>query len=174
MQVRPFELCFDHAGKLLKRTSGFEFSDIKMSKRRHRFSYAEILYRLRFVLSKWLIESVKFVVRFAIGDARGLRSSVWRVWKGRKKDDLYIAPRPMVSVLKGSLHASGLCYFSITAHQHAQMMATGTAREKRALTRWKRLPTPASWLCGSGMHALCGGISSTEFYAGRRREYDSH
>jgi hypothetical protein len=90
----------------------------------------------------------EFVVRFAIGDARGLRSSVWRVWKGRKKDDLYIAPRPMVSVLKGSLHASGLCYFSITAHRHAQMMGTGTAREKRALTRWKRLPTPASGFVG--------------------------
>jgi hypothetical protein len=29
-----------------------------MSKRRHRFCYAEILYRLRFVFSKWLIESV--------------------------------------------------------------------------------------------------------------------
>ena len=66
----------------------------------------------------------EFVVRFAIGDTRGYRSSVWRVWKARNKDDLYIAPRPMVSVLKGSLHASGLCYFSITSQHHAQMLAT--------------------------------------------------
>ena len=27
----------------------------------------------------------EFVVRFAIGDARGLRSSVWRVWKGAEE-----------------------------------------------------------------------------------------
>jgi hypothetical protein len=88
----------------------------------------------------------EFVVRFAVGDARGLRSSVWRIWKGRKKDDIYIAPRPVVSILKGSLHESGLCYFSITTEHHARMTSTGTARERRALTRWKRVPTPASGL----------------------------
>jgi hypothetical protein len=86
----------------------------------------------------------EFVVRFAVGDARGHRSSVWRIWKGRNKDDIYIAPRPMVSKLKGSLHESGFCYFSVTTEHHKQMMAAGTAREKRGLTRWKRLPTPAA------------------------------
>jgi hypothetical protein len=89
----------------------------------------------------------KFVVRFAVGDKRGIRSSVWRIWKGRRKDDIYIAPRPVVSFIKGSLHASGLCYFSVTAEHHAQMVATGTARrEGRALTRWQRLATPAAGL----------------------------
>ena len=88
----------------------------------------------------------EFVVRFAVGDARGLRSSVWRIWKGRNKDDIYIAPRPMVSMLKGSLHQSGLCYLSVTRQHHERMMATGTARDKRALTRWKRGPTPAAGL----------------------------
>jgi len=91
----------------------------------------------------------KFVVRFAVGDGRGLRSSVWRVWKGRKKDDIYIAPRPMVSVLKGSLHESGLCYFSITTEHHARMISTGTAHERCALTKWQRLPTPASGFAGA-------------------------
>jgi hypothetical protein len=71
------------------------------------------------------------VIRFAVADSWGLRSSVWRVWNGRKKDDIYIAPRAMVSVLKCSLHESGLCYFSITAQHHAEMMAKGVAREKR-------------------------------------------
>jgi hypothetical protein len=68
---------------------------------------------------------------------------------GRNKDDIYIAPRPMVSVLKGSLHESGLCYFSITSQHQAQMIATGAARERRALTRWKRLPTPANGFVGA-------------------------
>jgi hypothetical protein len=38
----------------------------------------------------------EFVVRFAVGDdKRGVRSSVWRIWKGRNKDDIYVAPRPV-------------------------------------------------------------------------------
>jgi hypothetical protein len=88
----------------------------------------------------------RFLVRFAVGDREGLRSSVWRIWKARNTDDIYIAPRPMVSIAKASLHVSGLCYFSITKERHRQMIAAGTAREKRALTGWKRLPTPPSGL----------------------------
>jgi hypothetical protein len=87
-----------------------------------------------------------FVLRFAIADQRGARSSVWRIWKGRRKDDIYIAPRPIVSIAKGSLHASGHCFFSFTAQHHAQMLASGNAREKRAFTRWQRLPTPSAGL----------------------------
>src|SRR5260221_8657214 len=87
-----------------------------------------------------------FVIRFAIADASGARSSVWRVWKGRDKDDIYVAPRPIVGFAKGSLHASGLCYFSITAQREAQMIAVGSAREHRAFRRWRRHPTPEAGL----------------------------
>jgi hypothetical protein len=72
----------------------------------------------------------EFVVRFAIADERGARSSVWRIWKGRGKDDIYIAPRAIVSFAKGSVHASGLCYFSLTAQRHDQMVATQARRER--------------------------------------------
>jgi hypothetical protein len=51
-----------------------------------------------------------------------------------------------VSIAKGSLHASGHCFFSFTAQHHAQMLASGNAREKRAFTRWQRLPTPNAGL----------------------------
>ena len=84
----------------------------------------------------------EFVARFAIADDSGARSSVWRIWKGRGKDDIYIAPRPIVSIAKISLQASGYCYFSFTSQRHAEMAAGGTARTKRAFTRWQRLPTP--------------------------------
>jgi hypothetical protein len=57
----------------------------------------------------------EFVVRFAIADERGARSSVWRIWKAKGEDDIYVAPRPIVSITKGSLHANGLCYFSHTS-----------------------------------------------------------
>jgi hypothetical protein len=87
-----------------------------------------------------------FVIRFAIADASGARSSVWRIWKGRGKDDIYIAPRPIVPFAKGSLHASGLCYFSITSQRHAEMTTAGSSRESRALRRWRRAPTPDAGL----------------------------
>jgi hypothetical protein len=90
----------------------------------------------------------EFVVRFVIGDATGARSSVWRIWKGRGKDDIYIAPRPIVPFVKGSLHASGLCYFSITSQRHTEMITAGSARENRALRRWRRVPTPDAGLVG--------------------------
>ncbi len=88
----------------------------------------------------------EFVVRFAIADDSGARSSVWRIWKGRGKDDIYIAPRPIVSIAKGSLHKSGHCYFSFTSQHHTQMVVAGTAREKRAFTRWRRLQAPQAGL----------------------------
>jgi hypothetical protein len=88
----------------------------------------------------------EFVVRFAIADATGARSSVWRIWKGRDKDDIYVAPREIVGSAKGSLHESGLCYFSITSQRHARMAAAGSARENRALRRWRRHPTPGAGL----------------------------
>ena len=83
-----------------------------------------------------------FVVRFAVGNTAGQRSSVWRVWKSRTKDDVYLAPRPMAHSLKGSLHASGLCYFSITSDKYAQMADSGSAPHKRAFVRWHRPSTP--------------------------------
>jgi hypothetical protein len=87
-----------------------------------------------------------FVLRFAIADQRGALSSVWRIWKGRGKDDIYIVPRPIVSLAKGSLHASGHCFFSFTSQHQAQLVASGGAREKRAFTRWQRHPTPSAGL----------------------------
>jgi len=39
-------------------------------------------------------------IRFAVGDAGGARSSVWRVWKARKTDDIYVTPRGAGRVFK--------------------------------------------------------------------------
>jgi hypothetical protein len=48
----------------------------------------------------------EFVVRLAVGDARGACSSLWRFW--RHKDDIYVAPRNIASCLKISLHQISL------------------------------------------------------------------
>jgi hypothetical protein len=45
-----------------------------------------------------------FVVRLAVGDARGACSSVWRFWQDRNTHNLYIAPRNIGRCLKISLH----------------------------------------------------------------------
>lgn len=81
-----------------------------------------------------------FVVRFAVGDdTQGGQSSVWRIWKSRNKDDVYVAPRSVAGQIKGSLHASGLCSFAVTAQHHA---AISSAKPDRHITSWRRRPTP--------------------------------
>lgn len=82
----------------------------------------------------------EFIVRFAVGyNDRGALSSVWRIWKDRNKDDIYVAPRSVAGVLKGSLHASGLCHFAVTAQHHARLPS---AAGSRRITAWRRQATP--------------------------------
>jgi hypothetical protein len=95
-----------------------------------------------------MTQAREFVIRFAIGDRRGARSSVWRIWKSRNKDDIYVAPRLIAGIAKGSLHESGLCFFSFTSQHHQGRVAAGTAREKRTFTRWQRRPTPDAGMVG--------------------------
>ncbi len=84
----------------------------------------------------------EFVVRFAVGDAKhGARSSVWRIWKSRNKDDIYVAPRSVAGFLKGSLHASGACQFALTTQHHAHMISTGAASDRRQIATWQRRAT---------------------------------
>lgn len=86
----------------------------------------------------------EFAVRFAIGDEHGARSSVWRIWKGRHKDDIYIAPRSVAGIIKGSLHASTRCHFAVTAQYYEKLTAgTGTKLPARTITTWeRRRPSP--------------------------------
>jgi hypothetical protein len=82
-----------------------------------------------------------FVVRFAVGDDKlGGSSSVWRVWKSRNNDDVYLAPRSAAGLVKGSLHASGQCHFAATTQHHA---AIRSGSRDRRITAWRRVPTPA-------------------------------
>jgi hypothetical protein len=86
----------------------------------------------------------ELTVRFAIGDKQGARSSVWRIWKGRRKDDIYVAPRSVAGIMKGSLHASGHCHFAVTTQHHEKISAgTRTMLPERTITTWeRRRPSP--------------------------------
>jgi hypothetical protein len=90
------------------------------------------------------IRDRELTVRFAIGDEQGARSSVWRIWKGRGKDDIYVAPRSVAGIMKGSLHASGRCHFAVTT-QHYERISTGGGAmlRERTITAWeRRRPSP--------------------------------
>jgi len=93
-----------------------------------------------------------FDIRFAVGDAEGARSSVWRVWKARKTDDIYITPRGAGRVFKISLHANdGYCHLAITAEEVAHPTISGVPprRGHRAITSWTRLEGPTDGYAAS-------------------------
>lgn len=48
----------------------------------------------------------KTALRFAVGEP-GRRSTVWRVWPGRAKNDVYLATRKSAGIMKVSFHESG-------------------------------------------------------------------
>jgi hypothetical protein len=84
-----------------------------------------------------------FVCKFVVGKKNGPRASVWRVWAGRKKPDLYIAATSVAGKVKASLHASGIRHVGLTSQYAASTQQT----EKRNIQRWV------------GGHAIGGGCS---------------
>lgn len=48
----------------------------------------------------------KTPIRFAVG-VPGRRSTLWRLWANRAKDDVYLATRRSAGIFKFSLHESG-------------------------------------------------------------------
>lgn len=80
------------------------------------------------------VHGVGGVVRFAIGQP-GLRSSVWRVWAGRKSSDVYIAAREAAGVQKFSLHESGRWRYAYTSEAVGEQIPEDV---DRAIDKWDR------------------------------------
>lgn len=87
------------------------------------------------------------VLRFAVADEQGRRSSTWRIWSGAKRpsDDTYIAPRHAAQ-FKISLHKDGYCQ-----HGPVDVLRRSIRPEDRqALDRWElpsdRTSDPAYFL----------------------------
>jgi hypothetical protein len=73
--------------------------------------------------------------RFAVGEP-GHRSSVWRMWSPKKKNDVYVAARAIIGIQKFSLHESG-----DWRHQWIKGPATDEFIERagtRILDQWQR------------------------------------
>lgn len=90
----------------------------------------------------------KTALRFAIGEP-GRRSTIWRVWPGHPKNDVYLASRKTAGIMKISLHESGDWRM-----QFINPSETGTVRwqslsgdepEGRILHRWRRPAAVEGW-----------------------------
>jgi hypothetical protein len=85
-------------------------------------------------------------LRFAVGRP-GRRSSVWRLWANRGKDDVYVATRQSAGIFKVSLHESGDWRFQWVGDDHGDVWFTtgeGDEPQGRIIDRWSRPPAGAT------------------------------
>ena len=85
-------------------------------------------------------------LRFAVGRP-GRRSSVWRLWANRGKDDVYIATRQSAGIFKVSLHESGDWRLQWVGDGHGDVWFTtrdGDEPQGRIIDRWPRPPAGAT------------------------------
>jgi hypothetical protein len=98
---------------------------------------------IRTAIGGWMVKSGnRTVLRFAVVDEDGRRSSTWRIWSGASKrpsDDTYIAPRHATQ-FKISLHKDGYCQ-----HGPIDVLRRSVRPEDRqALDRWELAPDRTS------------------------------
>ncbi len=80
----------------------------------------------------------KHVVRFAVGNPEGPRSTVWRLWASG--DHVYISSRLYGDTIKASLHKSGKWRWGFTEEYTARENSLLPAGADRALHKWGRPP----------------------------------
>jgi hypothetical protein len=90
----------------------------------------------------------EFVVRFAVAREGQIVSSIWRVWKGRNNDNIYLAPRNVAGSIKVSLHANRYCHVAVTKQQW--ILTNGDTTKRPALVSWIRPDTATEdWIVGA-------------------------
>lgn len=96
------------------------------------------------------------VIRVAVGRL-GFRSSIWRVWAGPVKIDVYVAARSLGEYQKFSLHESGDWRQQWRTSEHA-LKYTGQSR--RTIDRWARpAEWPGGWTPALSIWVPPGGLS---------------
>jgi hypothetical protein len=90
----------------------------------------------------------EFVVRFAVAREGQIVSSIWRVWKGRKNDNIYLAPRNVAGSIKVSMHANRYCHVAVTKQQW--VLTNGDTAKRPTLVSWDRPDASAEgWVLGA-------------------------
>ncbi len=78
------------------------------------------------------------VFRFAVRDDEGRQSSVFRVWRGERSSDVYIASRSVAGEIKASLHQSGRCQIALNKQYAQRPDAVLLEGGDRYFSKWKR------------------------------------
>jgi hypothetical protein len=90
----------------------------------------------------------EFVVRFAVVREGQIVSSIWRVWKGRNNDNIYLAPRNVAGSIKVSMHANRYCHVAVTQQQWN--LTNGDIAKRPTLVSWVRPDARAEgWVVGA-------------------------
>ncbi|WP_155826646.1 hypothetical protein [Jongsikchunia kroppenstedtii] len=79
-------------------------------------------------------ETAPATVRFAVGSPDGPRSSTWRVWTSKTKNDWYAAVRVLAGRQKWSFHRSGVWRHAFLTEEDAKPYLD----EDRVMDRWER------------------------------------
>ncbi len=106
--------------------------------------------------------SPKKPLRFAVGRP-GMRSSLWRLWANRGKDDVYLSTRRSAGIFKISLHESGDWRLQWVGQDRRDVTFTslvGPEPEGRILHRWTRPPAgPSGWTDALSIWVVHGDVA---------------
>lgn len=84
--------------------------------------------------------------RFAVGSARGLKSTVYRIWTAKNASDVYITALPTSGTLKVSLHESGEWQHSFLSQVAMNYVSTNAERH---IEKWPPpKPLGGGWIRG--------------------------
>lgn len=79
------------------------------------------------------------MVRVAVTRNGAIGSAIWRIWIGKKNDNIYIAPRNIGGSAKGTLHENRYCHFGITDQETKRLGLP----DRPMLETWTRAEGPA-------------------------------
>jgi hypothetical protein len=83
-----------------------------------------------------LEENIGF--RFGVKNESGRQSSIFRVWRGKRTSDIYVASRSIAGEIKASLHQSGSCHIALTEQYVQRPDALLLEGGDRYFSKWKR------------------------------------
>lgn len=89
-------------------------------------------------------------IRFCVGEP-GRRSTIWRLWAGKKKSDIYIASRKSAGIFKVSLHESGdwrIQWVNRDPSVHVASYEGEHIGAGRIIHQWVRTPSSGGWTDG--------------------------
>lgn len=86
-------------------------------------------------------------IRFCVGEP-GRRSTIWRLWAGKNKSDIYVASRKTVGIFKVSLHESGDWRVQWVRRDDSVRFTPYDEKQVddgRIIHKWARTPPSGGW-----------------------------